>query len=117
MVSLTFGINGKAKMERKTADGEWLSMQNETVTGLELRNVGKRLFQVKCEWENQTKDGTQMVDDDDEGQLHELGDEASSCKRVKACRAAADSVALADPSPETPEFIVTPVYGLTSLRR
>jgi hypothetical protein len=81
MVSITFGMNGKAKMERKTADSEWLSMQNETVTGLEPMNVGKRLCQIKCEWKNQTEDGKQMVKNDDDGQLQEMKRlEASSSK-------------------------------------
>jgi hypothetical protein len=58
-------------------------MQNETATSVELRNVGKWLCLVKCEWENQTKDGTQMVEEDDDGQL---GDEASNWKRLQIWR-------------------------------
>jgi uncharacterized protein YgiM (DUF1202 family) len=74
-------------MGRNASDREWLSMQNETVTSVELRNVGKWLCQVKCEWEKQTKDGTQIVEEDDDGQLQEeLGDEASNWKRSKTWR-------------------------------
>ena len=54
------------------------------MTSVELRSVGKWVCQVKCEWENQTKDGTQMDEDDDDEQLQEeLGDEASNWKRLK----------------------------------
>jgi len=81
-------------MGRNTSDSEWFSMQNETVTCVELRNVGKWLCQVKCEWENQRKDGTQTVDKDEVGQLQEeLGDEESDWKRSKASRTVAGSVA------------------------
>jgi hypothetical protein len=48
MVSPTFEINGKAKMGRNTSDSEWFSMQNETVTSVELRNVGKWLSGKMC---------------------------------------------------------------------
>jgi hypothetical protein len=58
-------------MGRNTSESEWLGMQNETATSVELRNVGKWLCMVKCVWENQTKDGTQMVEEDDNGQLQE----------------------------------------------
>jgi hypothetical protein len=62
-------------------------MQNETATSVELRNVGKWLCMVKCEWENQTKVGTQTAEEDDNGQLQEeLGDEASDWKRLKTWR-------------------------------
>ena len=69
MASLTFEINGKTKMGRNTSESEWLGMQNETATSVELRNVGKWLYMVKCEWENRTKDGTQTAEEDDDGQL------------------------------------------------
>lgn len=66
-------------MGRNTSDSKWFSMQKKTATGVELSNVGKWLCQVKCEWENQTKDGTQMVEEDDDEQLQEeLGDEGSN---------------------------------------
>jgi len=37
-------------MGRNTSESEWFSMQNETVTSVQLRNVGKWLCQVKCVW-------------------------------------------------------------------
>jgi len=102
-------------------NSEWFSMQNETVTSVELRNVGKWLCQVKGEWENQIKDGTQMVEDDDVGQLQEeLGDEASDWKRSKACRTAAGSVALAVASRGSvhrSHHHRATFYSLTCLRR
>lgn len=71
--------------------------------------------------ENQTKDGTQMVGEDDVGQQQEeLGDEASNWKRSKACRNAAGSVASAVTSRgivQRSHYHCVTIYSLTCFPR
>jgi hypothetical protein len=89
-------------MGRNTSDSEWFSMQKKTVTSVEMMHVGKWLCQVKCEWENQTKDGTQMVEEEDDEQLQEM-------KRLIG-RLAVRRVALLQTAwrqSEAPQFVVT----------
>lgn len=65
-------------MENKTCDDEQVGVKKERVTGW-MKSVGSWLYQIERQWENQKKEGTQMVEEEDEQLRQELGDEASNC--------------------------------------